>query len=285
MKNPLFMNAIKTRLTATAALSTVLISTLTAATAVVPSGIAPIAAAQNSQDCVATMLSSESALHEPTVIEKALRFRQAWQLTTGAGITVAVIDTGVSPNERLGEVLDGGDFVDGNSGFVDCDGHGTLVAGIIAGRPGADGFAGLAPDAHVLSIRQTADGEGNLESLAQAIDRAVAEGARVINISLTSCAPAGVMPQGATDVAESVARAEISGAVVVAAAGNKGDSCQDGSVAWPAVLPEVIAVSAVQFDDAGQHNPQSMQSRDNGSMSPLPAAPYSVPIRAPPPVS
>lgn len=255
MKNPLFMNAIKTRLTATVALSTVLISTLTAATAVAPSGIAPIAAAQNSQDCVATMLSSESALHEPTVIEKALRFRQAWQLTTGAGITVAVIDTGVSPNERLGEVLDGGDFVDGNSGFVDCDGHGTLVAGIIAGRPGADGFAGLAPDAHVLSIRQTADGEGNLESLAQAIDKAVAEGARVINISLTSCAPAGVMPQGATDVAESVARAEVSGAVVVAAAGNKGDSCQDGSVAWPAVLPEVIAVSAVQFDDAGQAQP------------------------------
>ncbi|MDU4705205.1 MAG: type VII secretion-associated serine protease mycosin, partial [Corynebacterium sp.] len=84
MKNPLFMNAIKTRLTATAALSTVLISTLTAATAVAPSGITPIAAAQNNQDCVATMLSSESALHEPTVIEKTLRFRQAWQLTTGA---------------------------------------------------------------------------------------------------------------------------------------------------------------------------------------------------------
>lgn len=231
------------------------ISTLVAVTSVIPLGFVPIAAAQSSQTCVATMLSSESVLHQPTVTEKTLQFRQAWQLTTGAGITVAVIDTGVSPNERLGEVVDGGDFVDNDSALVDCDGHGTLVAGLIAGRPGPDSFAGLAPDAQVLSIRQTAGNQGNLESLAHAIDKALAEGARVINISLTSCAPAGTMPQGAKEVTDSVVRAEAAGAVVVAAAGNTGGSCHEESVAWPAVLPEVIAVSAVQFDSAGQALP------------------------------
>lgn len=252
MKNPTRTRA---RIATATAIPTLLISTLATATSIAPLGPAPIAAAQTSDNCIATMLSSESALHEPTMAEKTLHYRQAWQLTTGAGITVAVIDTGVSPNERLGEVGDGGDFVENNSGLVDCDGHGTLVAGIIAGKPGNDSFAGLAPGAQVLSIRQTADGTGNLESLAEAIDKAIAEGAKVINISLTSCAPGDTVPHGAAAVAESVARAEVSGTVVVAAAGNKGNNCQEGAVAWPAVLPEVIAVSAVQFDEAGQPQP------------------------------
>lgn len=211
----------------------------------------PTADAQGTAECVGTRLSSSSALQEPTVTEKVLRFRQAWQLSTGLGVKVAVIDTGVAPNMRLGEVLDGGDLVDGTSALVDCDGHGTLVAGIIAGRPGPDSFAGLAPGAQLLSIRQTSGKEGNLETLAHAIDTAVDEGARVINISLTSCSPAEAMPQGALEVTEAVARAEAAGVVIVAAAGNTGESCQAGSVAWPAVLPEVLAVSAMQFDEVG----------------------------------
>lgn len=225
--------------------------TVTAIPAVAPI-LHPTAGAQSTVECVGTRLSSPSALREPTVMENVLRFRQAWQLSTGLGVKVAVIDTGVAPNERLGEVLDGGDLVDGTSALVDCDGHGTLVAGIIAGRPGPDSFAGLAPGAQLLSIRQTSGKEGNLETLAQAIDKAAEEGARVINISLTSCSPAETMPKGALEVTEAVARAEADGAVIVAAAGNTGDTCQPGSVAWPAVLPEVLAVSAIQFDQVGQ---------------------------------
>ena len=72
----------------------------------------------------------------------------------GDGQTVAVIDTGVQPGPRLPDVQPGGDFVESTDGLTDCDGHGTLVAGLIAGKPGADGFSGVAPNARILSIRQ-----------------------------------------------------------------------------------------------------------------------------------
>src|SRR5690606_6969255 len=67
----------------------------------------------------------------------------------------AVIDTGVKPGPRLPNVDGGGDYVANGDGLTDCDGHGTLVAGIIAGQPGDDAFSGVAPAARILSIRQT----------------------------------------------------------------------------------------------------------------------------------
>lgn len=221
-----------------------------AALAVAVAGIcvaapAPVGAQQRCQD---TALSGADAAQSPTVAEHVLRFREAWPLADGTGVTIAVIDTGVADHPRLGGVGDGGDVTGGGGAFVDCDAHGTLVAGLAAGRPGPDGFAGVAPGANVLSIRQTTRDTGDLSSLAVAVDRAVAEGARVINISLTSCAPPGVPPPGAEDVTAAVIRAEEAGAVVVAASGNTGDGCPEGAAAWPALLDEVLAVSAI---DAG----------------------------------
>lgn len=208
-----------------------------------PQMSAPRATAQ--QRCTETALSSPDAAGPPTSAERALRFRDAWPLADGSGITIAVIDTGVADHPRLGEVADGGDVTGEAGAHHDCDAHGTLVAGLAAGRPGPDGFAGVAPGARILSIRQTTRDSGDLASLAVAVDRAVDEGARVINISLTSCAPPGTEPPGAEDIAAAVRRAEESGAVTVAAAGNSGSDCPDGAVAWPAVLDEVLAVSAV----------------------------------------
>lgn len=66
---------------------------------------------------------------------------------------MAIIDTGVQPGPRLPNVDAGGDFVESTDGLTDCDGHGTLVAGIVAGQPGNDGFSGVAPAARLLSIR------------------------------------------------------------------------------------------------------------------------------------
>ncbi|MGV0360255.1 S8 family serine peptidase [Corynebacterium mastitidis] len=71
---------------------------------------------------------------------------------SGRGVTVAVIDTGVTPHPQLAEVIPGSDFVspEDPAPLLDCDGHGTVVAGLIASRD-----AGVAPGAAILSIRQT----------------------------------------------------------------------------------------------------------------------------------
>ena len=75
-----------------------------------------------------------------------LRLAEAQKFATGAGITVAVIDTGVNGSPRV-PAEPGGDFVDqAGNGMSDCDSHGTLTASIIAGRPApTDGFIGVRP--------------------------------------------------------------------------------------------------------------------------------------------
>ncbi len=105
-----------------------------------------------------------------------------WQLTRGAGQRVAVIDTGVSPHPRLPDVVPGGDYVSTGDGAQDCDAHGTVVAGIIAAAadPDVDRFAGVAPEATVISIRQSSSkfapagdrsrtGVGDVDTMAKAI--------------------------------------------------------------------------------------------------------------------
>ena len=186
-------------------------------------------------------------------------------LADGRGIKVAVIDTGVAPHHRLGQVIDGGDLVAGDTALTDCDSHGTVVAGIIAARPHAsDQISGIAPRARIIALRQssahfriassnededpdaaTSTGIGNLTSLAAAIDQAREHGAHIINMSVVACAPAGVTPTGGRAVHQAVKKAERAGIVLVAAAGNASHSCQNGAVAWPAHLPQVLAVAAL----------------------------------------
>lgn len=80
-------------------------------------------------------------------------FEEAWRFSRGEGQSVAIIDTGVKPSARL-HVEPGGDYVQSTDGLTDCDGHGTMVAGIIGAQPGPDGFSGIAPAAKLISIRQ-----------------------------------------------------------------------------------------------------------------------------------
>ena len=155
------------------------------------------------------------------------------------GQKVAVIDTGVAPNPRLHALEPGGDYVSSSDGLVDCDAHGTLVAGLIAAAPSPDDpFAGVAPDATILSIRQNSDlysvrerdrtqgdpnavspGYGNTRTLALAIVHAVDLGATVINLSEAACAPVGAGLDDAA-VGQAVRYAFERNIVVVAAAGN-----------------------------------------------------------------
>jgi membrane-anchored mycosin MYCP len=175
-----------------------------------------------------------------TSAEAMLEFRSAWRFSRGAGQKVAVIDTGVNRHPRLRALEPGGDYVSSSDGLQDCDAHGTLVAGIIAAAPSPDdSFAGVAPDATILSIRQNSGaygvkgfgsdqandpnavspGYGTTITLAVAITRAVDLGSTVINLSEVACASAAA---GIDDeaVGRAVRYAFERNVVVVAAAGN-----------------------------------------------------------------
>ncbi|WP_406091899.1 type VII secretion-associated serine protease mycosin [Streptomyces sp. NBC_01013] len=171
---------------------------------------------------------------------------ELWQDTRGKGVRVAVIDTGVDvTNPQLGGAVDaltGIDYTGGGSdGTVDEAGHGTKVAGIIAARPRTGtGFVGLAPEATVIPIRQN-DGRhnGSDSTMAAGIDHAIAEGARVINISQDTTRP---LTEDSL-LGRAVARAIAEDVVVVAAAGNDGMDGRRRST-YPAAFDGVLAVAA-----------------------------------------
>ncbi|MGW4872053.1 type VII secretion-associated serine protease mycosin [Streptomyces chartreusis] len=172
---------------------------------------------------------------------------QLWAQATGKGVKVAVIDTGVdASNRQLSTAVGGGKtFVDGAAN-KDIEGHGTRVAGIIAARPlKGTGFVGIAPKATILSYRYSGGEEkqGNSGTMTQAIEAAVAAGAKIINISSDTA-----NRQDNGPLRDAVAAAVKSGALIIAAAGNDG---ADGKSAdtYPASYPGVLAVAASDRND------------------------------------
>lgn len=204
--------------------------------AVVPTGSAgPVTPMTQRNACATTgvIAGSDPGIAGPN--QQILNLADAWQFSRGDGQTVAIIDTGVRPGPRLPVVEAGGDFVENGDGLTDCDGHGTLVAGLVAGQPGDDAFAGVAPGARLISIRQTsprfsptdpgedptvARAQVDVTSLARAVVRAADLGARVINISVVICLPAG-KEVDQTELGAALRYAAVDkDAVVVAAAGD-----------------------------------------------------------------
>ncbi|MGY4712472.1 type VII secretion-associated serine protease mycosin [Mycolicibacterium sp. CBM1] len=161
-----------------------------------------------------------------------------WRLSRGANQRVLVIDTGVAPHQRLVGVIGGGDYVSDGDGRQDCDGHGTVVAGIIAAAPDPSdpsGFAGIAPEATLVSIRQSSNmfgpladpgsrGSGDVATLAMAVRTAADMGASVINISSVACTES-TLDDRALGAALAYA-VDVKDAVVVTAAGNVGGAGQ-----------------------------------------------------------
>jgi membrane-anchored mycosin MYCP len=167
---------------------------------------------------------------------KALDLSATWKLSRGTGQTVAVIDTGVARHRLLPHLVPGGDYVFTGDGTDDCDGHGTIVAGIIGAAPDAadtNAFSGIAPDATIIAIRQSSNkfraaddasgsGFGDVDTLAMAVRTAADMGATVINVSSVACLPAdGGLDDRALGAALSYA-VDVKNVVVVAAAGNVG---------------------------------------------------------------
>lgn len=209
-------------------------------------------------------------LVEPTVdAARLLRLAAVHRFATGAGQTVAVIDTGVAPHERLAGRLQGaGDLLGGGDGRVDCDGHGTAVAGLLAAAPGPDDdLVGMAPAATVLTIRQTSAypvtdsagrdrPAGDVGTLARAVETAVERGASVINLSEAACLSQKRADRDASPLGRALRRAAERDVVVVAAAGNLGvGGCTGGAPVGEVSLPgwfgdAVLTVAATGPDGA-----------------------------------
>ncbi|MFD8257066.1 type VII secretion-associated serine protease mycosin [Streptomyces werraensis] len=210
----------------------------------------------------ALVLVPATTAHADTIRDRqwaldALHADQVWPTTRGAGVTVAVLDTGVEADhpDLDGNVLQGKDLV----GFGAREGdeawarHGTAMAGIIAGHghgPGnGDGVMGVAPEAKILPVRVILEDKdparakarstrGN--ALAEGIRWAADHGADVINLSLGDDS-ASAHPEEGED--EAIQYALRRGVVVVASAGNGGD--KGDRISYPAAYPGVIAATAV----------------------------------------
>ncbi|WP_047261208.1 S8 family serine peptidase [Corynebacterium mustelae] len=233
-------------------------------------------------ECAITNTAPEPArIHQAALSDG---FRPVHAFATGLGVTVAIIDTGIYPHPRLPEVIDGGDFVDAGVGaIIDCDAHGTIVAGVIATRDTGDGIVGIAPDVRLLSLRQTSTkfqrepapnspevAGGSLATLTAAIEAAIDQHAQVINISVVSCLPPGTPPVDTQEFDRVIRKAEAAGVVIVAAAGNLSQSCPQGSTVYPAHHPQVIGVGSLA-------DPYHLAEYSVRSPKPMLAAPGVVP--------
>ncbi len=177
---------------------------------------------------------------------------EIWKHSTGEGITIAVLDSGVENNPDLrGQVLKGKDFAPDQPGDENTDytGHGTGMAGLIAGtgeRDGGNGAFGLAPGVNILPVRVPGADMGKVSQavaleefnrvMPQAIRYAADSGAKVINISQGAS-------EGSQQLTDAVKYALDKGSLIFAAVGNTGDKLN--MVEYPAATPGVVGVGAI----------------------------------------
>lgn len=235
-------------------------------------GIAPASAAVPSDDSSGQCTAATRIPSTPPALN-VLQSQLAWGVTRGAGVVVAVVDSGVdADNPHLSGALIGGtDLVGdgaGRGGYADTDGHGTAIAGIIAARQiDGSGVVGLAPESRILSVRvfgssspdqQNPAAAPSVARLAAGIRYAADHRAQVINVSLSTA-------QDAPELRDAVAYATAHGSLVVASAGNRDSSLNvekdsaDGP-RFPADDPGALGVTATATSgvvtSASIHGPQ-----------------------------
>ena len=183
-----------------------------------------------------------------------INMEQAWEIATGAGVVVAVLDTGVAyedygrfkiaPDLMATHFVPGYDFINDDYHPNDDNSHGTHVAGTIAqSTNNLEGVAGVAFEASIMPVKVlNKQGSGTAFDVAEGLHYAADNGADVINMSLAW--PPYYDP-GAV-VHDAVIYAYSAGVTIVAAAGNDGENV----VAYPAAYSECIAVGATQYDEA-----------------------------------
>ncbi|WFB88499.1 MULTISPECIES: S8 family serine peptidase [Streptomyces] len=223
---------------------------LVPARSAVADGAAPTPSAPALRVIPSTMRDGRCTPASDTVAEavpwaqRRLGLSRVRPLSEGAGVTVAVVDTGVSTREGL--------FlhrVTGESAGRDCIGHGTFVASLIAGRPSAgSGFSGVAPQARIVAVRGTgATGATDAATVAHGIRAAVDAGASVIHVS-------AALPRTSGALKEALSVAAGHDALVVASVAPDTARTSAASSApeayWPAASPSVIAVAP--YDAEGE---------------------------------
>jgi len=179
---------------------------------------------------------------------RSINVESAWDETKGSGVTVAVIDTGISevPDLKATKFVKGYDFVNDRIDASDDAGHGTHVAGTIAQSTNNNyGVAGIAYEASLMPLKVLgASGGGTVADIAEAIRYAADNGADVINMSLGGAGESQLME-------DAINYAHQKGVVVIAAAGNSNQN----SASYPARYPHVIGVAAL--DSVGVKAPYS----------------------------
>ncbi|MET9103233.1 S8 family serine peptidase [Streptomyces antibioticus] len=202
------------------------------ALAVLSAGLAPSAAAAGQSD--QWYLS-------------AMQAEEMWKVSTGKGVKVAVVDTGVNANtpSLKGQVLAEARGAVGYKATEDYDGHGTSMAELIAGTGAGDGLKGLAPGAKIVPYRVATTAFTNkaeaekAPTVADAI-RAIADSdAKIISMSITSDVEHA-------DVLAAVKYAQSKGKLMIAGTGN--DAQKKNFIGYPAAYPYVVGIAASDKD-------------------------------------
>jgi subtilisin family serine protease len=180
---------------------------------------------------------------------------KAWAASRGAGIQVAVIDTGIDKThpDLVDNIAGGVNFVATGRGMKttvdptawnDDNGHGTHVSGTIAAADNAIGVIGVAPQARLYGVKVlNSAGNGYTSDIISGIQWSVANQVQVISMSLGQSTPLQAL-QDAVDAADNA------GIVVVVAAGNTGDGdAATNNVGYPARYASTIAVAATDNTD------------------------------------
>jgi len=164
----------------------------------------------------------------------------SWSISDGAGVKVAVVDTGIDLThpDLTGKVKGGINCIDPAKSYNDDNGHGTHVAGIIAATNNSIGVVGVAPNIDLYAVKVlNRQGSGYISDIVEGLDWCIQNGIQVVNMSLGSASYS-------QSLADAVNKAYNAGIVLVAAAGNSG-----GTVEYPAALPGVIAVAATDSNN------------------------------------
>jgi len=176
---------------------------------------------------------------------EAIDWLPVWQQgLTGKGVKIGIIDSGanIEHEDLQGAKIQGYSFtssgLDAKESFAnDQIGHGTFVTGVIAAQPNNGmGIVGIAPDAEIYAYRAFSNKEGSVESVLHAIDQAIADGCRILNLSMGATKDFPELKQG-------IEKAQQAGMLVVCAVGNGSPSLS--TIMYPAAYEGVIGVGAV----------------------------------------